>query len=109
MKLMKNILSKGNLQVAIKKVKQNKGLPGIYKMTVQVMEEVLQYLTEVYEWIVDLDIEKFFDTVNHDKLILILRENVREVTIVHLIRAYLRAGVLDNGLIKSTTVGTPQG
>ena len=73
------------------------------------MEEVLQYLNEGYEWIVDLDIEKFFDTVNHDKLISILRENVNDSTALHLIRAYLRAGVLDNGLIKSTTVGTPQG
>ena len=73
------------------------------------MEEVLYYLNEGYEWIVDLDIEKFFDTVNHDKLISILRENVNDSKTLHLIRAYLRAGVLDKGLIKSTTVGTPQG
>ena len=58
--------------------------------------------------IVDLDIEKFFDTVNHDKLISILREYVNDATTLHLIRAYLRAGVLDDGLIKSTTVGTPR-
>ena len=73
------------------------------------MEEVLRYLNEGYERIVDLDIEKFFDTVNRDKLISILRENVNDSTTLYLIRAYLRAGVLDNGLIKSTTVGTPQG
>ena len=73
------------------------------------MEEVLRYLNEGYEWIVDLDIEKFFDTVNHDKLISILRENVNDSTTLHLIRAYLRAGVLDKGLVKSTTIGTPQG
>lgn len=192
MKLMEKILSEENLQKAIKKVKQNKGAPGVDKMTVQeveywfeqyqeeliskimkkqyrpmpvkrvyipkpngkqrplgiptvvdrviqqamfqelskiyepifsehsygfrpqrsahmAMEEVLQYLNEGYEWIVDLDIEKFFDTVNHDKLISILRENVNDAITLHLIRAYLRAGVLDNGLIKSTTVGTPQG
>ena len=45
----------------------------------------------------------------HDKLISILRENVNDSTTLYLIRAYLRAGVLDKGLIKSTTVGTPQG
>ena len=73
------------------------------------MEEVLFNLNDGYEWIVDLDIEKFFDTVNHDKLISILRENVNDAITLHLIRAYLRAGVLDGGLIKSTTVGTPQG
>lgn len=192
MKLMEKILSKENLQIAIKKVKQNKGAPGIDKMTVDevetwfeqyqeevmskimnkqyrpmpvkrvyipkengkqrplgiptvvdrviqqaiaqvlstiyeplfsehsfgfrpnrsahmAMEEVLNNLNEGYEWIIDLDIEKFFDTVNHDKLISILRENVKDATTLHLIRAYLRAGVLDNGLIKSTAVGTPQG
>ena len=191
MKLIEKILSKENLQIAIKKVKQNKGAPGIDKMTVHevedwfnqyqedviskimnkqyrpmpvkrvyipkpngkerplgiptvvdrviqqamlqvlteiyepifsdhsfgfrpkrsahmAMEEVLRYLNEGYEWIVDLDIEKFFDTVNHDKLISILRENVNDSTTLHFIRAYLRAGVLDKGLVKSTTIGTPQ-
>lgn len=192
MKLIEKILSEENLRMAIKKVKKNKGAPGVDKMTVQevekwfeqyqdeiitqimnkqyrpmpvkrvyipkpngkqrplgiptvvdrviqqaisqilttiyepifsehsfgfrpgrsahmAMEEVLGNLNEGYEWIVDLDIEKFFDTVNHDKLISILREHVNDATTLHLIRAYLRAGVLDNGLVKSTTVGTPQG
>lgn len=192
MKLMEEILSEKNLKMAIKKVKQNKGAPGVDKMTVQeveqwfeqyregliseimnkqyrpmpvkrvyipkpngkqrplgiptvvdrviqqamaqvlntiyepifsehsfgyrpkrsghmAMREVLHYLNEGYEWIVDLDIEKFFDTVNHDKLISILREKVNDATTLHLIRAYLNAGVLDKGLIKSTIIGTPQG
>lgn len=192
MKLMEKILSEENLEMAIRKVKKNKGAPGVDRMTVQeiedwfgqyhnelitkimnkqyrpmpvkrvyipksngkqrplgiptvadrviqqavaqvlstiyepifsehsfgfrprrsahmAMEEVLHYLNEGYEWIVDLDIEKFFDTVNHDKLISILREHVNDATTIHLIRAYLRAGVLEDGLIKSTTVGTPQG
>ena len=192
MKLMEKILSQENLEMAIKKVRQNKGAPGIDKMTVQeveywfeqyreefiskimnkqyrpmpvkrvyipkangkqrplgipivvdrviqqaiaqvlstiyepifsehsfgfrpkrsahmAMEEVLNNLNEGYEWIIDLDIEKFFDTVNHDKLISILREHVNDATTLHLIRAYLRAGVLDNGLMKRTMVGTPQG
>ena len=190
MKLMEEILSEKNLKMAIRKVKQNKGAPGVDKMTVQeveqwfeqyreeliskimnkqyrpmpvkrvyipkpngkqrplgiptvvdrviqqavaqvlntiyepifsehsygfrpkrsahmAMEEVINSLNEGYEWIIDLDIEKFFDTVNHDKLISILRENVNDATTLHLVRAYLRAGVLDNGLVKSTTVGTP--
>lgn len=73
------------------------------------MEEVLGYLNDGYEWIVDLDIEKFFDTVNHDKLISILRERVNDSRTLHLIRAYLQAGVLDKGLVRSSTIGTPQG
>lgn len=192
MELIEKILSEENLQKAIRKVKKNKGAPGVDKMTVQeveqwfnqykedliskilnkqykpmpvkrvyipkpngkqrplgiptvvdrviqqamlqvlseiyepifsehsygfrpnrsahmAMEEVLSYLNEGYEWIVDLDIEKFFDTVNHDKLISILRERVNDSKTLHLIRAYLQAGVLDKGLVRSSTIGTPQG
>lgn len=192
MELIEKILCEENLQKAIRKVKKNKGAPGVDKMTVQeveewfnqykedliskilnkqykpmpvkrvyipkpngkqrplgiptvvdrviqqamlqvlneiyepvfsehsygfrpnrsahmAMEEVLSYLNEGYEWIVDLDIEKFFDTVNHDKLISILRERVNDSKTLHLIRAYLRAGILDKGLVSSSTIGTPQG
>lgn len=192
MELIEKILSEENLQKAIRKVKKNKGAPGVDKMTVQeveewfnqykeeliskilnkqykpmpvkrvyipkpngkqrplgistvvdrviqqamlqvlneiyepvfsehsygfrpnrsahmAMEEVLSYLNDGYEWIIDLDIEKFFDTVNHDKLISILRERVNDSKTLHLIRAYLQAGVLDKGLVRSSTIGTPQG
>lgn len=192
MELIEKILSEENLQKAIRKVKKNKGAPGVDKMTVQeveewfnqykeeliskilnkqykpvpvkrvyipkpngkqrplgiptvvdrviqqamlqvlseiyepifsdhsygfrpnrsahtAMEEVIGYLNDGYEWIVDLDIEKFFDTVNHDKLISILRERVNDSRTLHLIRAYLQAGVLDKGLVRSSTIGTPQG
>ena len=192
MELIEKILSEENLQKAIRKVKKNKGAPGVDKMTVQEVEEwfnqykeeliskilnkqykpmpvkrvyipkpngkqrplgiptvvdrviqqamlqvlseiyepifsdhsygfrpnrsahmamgeVLGYLNAGYEWIVDVDIEKFFDTVNHDKLISILRERVNDSRTLHLIRAYLQAGVLDKGLVRSSTIGTPQG
>ena len=58
---------------------------------------------------VDLDIEKYFDTVNHDKLISILRERVNEAKVLHLIRSFLRAGVMENGLVSPTEEGVPQG
>ena len=64
---------------------------------------------EGFEWVIDLDIEKYFDTVNHDKLISILREQVNDSHTVHLIRKFLQAGVMDNGLVSSTTIGVPQG
>ena len=73
------------------------------------MEKVLEYLNEGYEWIVDLDIEKYFDTVNHDKLISILRERINDATTLHLIRSYLRAGVMEDGLVSATEEGVPQG
>jgi len=73
------------------------------------IDEVLQYLNEGYEWVIDLDIEKYFDTVNHDKLISILREKVNDRTTLHLIRSFLKAGVMEDGLISSSIVGVPQG
>ena len=71
--------------------------------------QVLEYLNQGFEWVIDLDIEKYFDTVNHDKLILILREKVNDSYTLHLIRKFLQAGVKDNGLVSSTTIGVPQG
>ncbi len=73
------------------------------------MNKVLEYLNEGYEWVIDLDIEKYFDTVNHDKLISILREQVNDSHTLHLIRKFLQAGVMDKGLVSSTTIGVPQG
>lgn len=58
---------------------------------------------------IDLDIEKYFDTVNHDRLISILRERVNEAKALHLIRSFLRAGVMEDGLVSPTTEGVPQG
>lgn len=192
MKLMEEILSKENLAEAVKRVKANKGAPGVDRMTTakaeeyfneheeeiisSIMEmkyrpqpvrrvyipkpsgkkrplgiptvvdriiqqavaqklmiifdssfsehsygfrpgrsaqnavaEVLCYLNEGYEWVIDLDIEKYFDTVNHDKLISILREKVNDKTTLHLTRSFLKAGVMEEGLVKQTELGVPQG
>ncbi len=62
-----------------------------------------------YKWIVDLDLEKFFDTVNQDLLISIIRRRVNEDKVVSLIRKYLQAGVMVKGNYEETTIGTPQG
>ena len=73
------------------------------------MERVLGYLNEGYEWVVDFDIEKYFDTVNHDKLISILREQVNDSATLHLVRSFLKAGVMEEGLVHATSEGVPQG
>lgn len=73
------------------------------------MKQVLAYLNSGCEWVVDLDIEKYFDTVNHDKLISILRERVNDATTLHLIRSFLKAGVMEDGLVSPTEDGVPQG
>ena len=73
------------------------------------MEQALQNLNDGCEWVIDLDIEKYFDTVNHDKLISILREKVNDATTLHLIRAFLKAGVMEDGVKLSSDEGVPQG
>ncbi|MBI9010108.1 MAG: group II intron reverse transcriptase/maturase [Tenericutes bacterium] len=73
------------------------------------IDKVVEYLNDGYEWVIDLDIEKFFDTVNHDKLIQVLRLEVNDSTTLNLIRKYLKAGVMENGIFTKTKIGTPQG
>ena len=73
------------------------------------MMRTLDYLNEGYEWVIDLDIEAYFDTVNHDKLISILRENVKDSPTLHIIRKFLQAGIMEDGLVKPSTIGMPQG
>lgn len=73
------------------------------------IKQALSYLNDDYEWVIDIDIEQFFDKVNHDKLIQILREQVNDSATLNLIRKYLKAGVMEQGLVKATKTGVPQG
>ena len=73
------------------------------------IRQALEYLNCGYEWVIDIDIEQFFDKVNHDKLIQILREEVNDRDVLNLIRKYLRAGVMEKGILKATKTGVPQG
>ncbi|WP_317929903.1 reverse transcriptase domain-containing protein, partial [Tetragenococcus halophilus] len=66
----------------------------------QAIEKVLDYLNEGYEWLIDMDIEKYFDTVHHDKLISTLRERVKYRETLHLIRVFLKAGIMENGFVR---------
>ena len=75
----------------------------------QAVIKALEYLNDGYDWIVDIDLEKFFDTVNQDKLITIIGKTIKDGDVVSLIRKYLSAGVMVNGVKKETKVGTPQG
>jgi len=75
----------------------------------QAIGKALEYLNEGCEWVIDLDIEKYFDTVNHDKLISILRERINDAKTLRLIRQFLRAGVMEDGLTSPSEEGVPQG
>ena len=71
--------------------------------------KLLEYFNEGYTWIVDIDLQKFFDTVCHDKLISIIMKTIHDGELVSLIRKYLVSGVMENGIVSPTKVGTPQG
>lgn len=73
------------------------------------IDRALELLNQGYEWIVDLDLEKFFDNVPQDKLIRLVDNAVHDSDITALIHKYLRAGVMINGTFEKTEVGTPQG
>ena len=73
------------------------------------IDRALELLNQGYEWIIDLDLEKFFDKVPQDKLIRLVDNMVNDSDVTALIHKYLRAGVLVNGEFEETTIGTPQG
>ena len=67
------------------------------------------YIEEGYTWVVDIDIKSFFDTVNHDRLIARMKQTVKDSRVLGLVNAYLKAGVMVNGVVMGTDEGTPQG
>src|ERR1700733_6514131 len=75
----------------------------------QAVAQAQKYVAEGYGWCVDLDLEKFFDRVNHDKLMGQIAKRVADKRLLKLIRAFLNAGVMENGLISRSVEGTPQG
>jgi len=75
----------------------------------QAVEQAQRYIAEGYRWVVDLDLEKFFDRVNHDKLMAGMAKRVSDKRLLKLNRAYLRAGVMEGGLVSPVDEGTPQG
>jgi RNA-directed DNA polymerase len=75
----------------------------------QAVEQAQQYIAAGYRWVVDLDLEKFFDRVNHDKLMAKIAERIDDKRLLKLIRAFLRAGVMEGGLVSPVDEGTPQG
>src|SRR5215471_2804684 len=75
----------------------------------QAVAQAQQYIATGYGWVVDLDLEKFFDRVNHDRLMGEIAKRVEDKRLLKLIRAFLNAGAMENGLVSPSVEGTPQG
>jgi RNA-directed DNA polymerase len=75
----------------------------------QAVAQAQRYIAEGYSWVVDLDLEKFFDRVNHDKLMAQIAKRVEDKRLLKLIRTFLTTGAMENGLVSPSVEGTPQG
>jgi RNA-directed DNA polymerase len=79
------------------------------RSTHQAVAQAQRYIGAGYGWVVDLDLEKFFDRVHHDKLMGQIAKRVQDKRLLKLIRAFLNVGVMENGLVSPSVEGTPQG
>jgi RNA-directed DNA polymerase len=75
----------------------------------QAVEQAQSYIQQGYTWVVDIDLEKFFDRVNHDRLMARLAEDILDKRMLKLIRAFLTSGILEGGFVSPSSEGTPQG
>jgi len=75
----------------------------------QAIEQAVKYIKEGKEWVVDIDLEKFFDKINHDRLMQRLSKRIGDKRLLRLIRAFLKAGMMEDGLCEQRIAGTPQG
>jgi RNA-directed DNA polymerase len=75
----------------------------------EALERAREHVAAGYRWVVDMDLEKFFDRVNHDILMSRLARRIEDKRILRLIRRYLQAGMMEDGLVSARTEGTPQG
>lgn len=73
------------------------------------VKKAREFMKEGYRFVVDLDLEKFFDRVNHDRLMMKIAIKVKDKKVLLLIRKYLQSGVMEDGLVKPTSEGAPQG
>ncbi len=68
-----------------------------------------EYLNAGYKWIIEIDLEKFFDKVHHQKLMHLLSKRIEDKRVLHLINSYLKSGILEGGVVNQRIEGTPQG
>ena len=79
------------------------------KSAKEAIQKVKEYAEQGYTFAVTLDLSKYFDTLNHEKLINLLRKEVKDERVIQLIKRYLKSGVMENGVVMGTEEGSPQG
>lgn len=75
----------------------------------EAVEAAQEYINAGNKWVVDIDMAKFFDRVNHDRLMARMKQQISDKRLLRLVNAYLKAGVMENGVVIETAEGTPQG
>ena len=118
--ILGKILDKGNLNRAYKRVKANKAIyeplfsDGSYgyrpgRSTKDAIQKIKEYAEKGYTRAVVLDLSKYFDTIDHVKLLNLLRQNVKDERVIQMIKRYLKRGVMEDGVVVPTVEGSPQG
>ena len=118
--ILGKILDKGNLNRAYKRVKANKAIyeplfsDGSYgyrpgRSAKDAIQKIKEYADKGYTRAVVLDLSKYFDTIDHVKLINLLRQNVKDERVIQMIKRYLKSGVMEDGVVVPTVEGSPQG
>jgi len=75
----------------------------------QAMRKVKEYADEGYRYVAEVDLSKYFDTLNHELLMNLLRKQIQDIRVIRLIKRYLKSGVMENGIVCRTDEGSPQG
>lgn len=118
--ILGKILDKGNLNRAYKRVKANKAIyeplfsDGSYgyrpgRSAKDAIQKIKEYAEKGYTRAVVLDLSKYFDTIDHVKLLNLLRQNVKDERVIQMIKRYLKSGVMEDGVVVPTVEGSPQG